>query len=304
MQCLSIVWLWKPTRKGRLPLFCTHLPCGIAQGNEQPSVSHLEKTFRADQRTSPLLIKDSTVFELKILTAVAIQKKFFFFLHNMPNVMAYITSVLMGPVASMHCIFSKAPRISERDVWSNRQMLHIFYVILSFTKQLIFSNMWEVPFQPFLLVIFDVLILATKSAIRPAMWSPFILACLFPTLLMPGCWIEKWWGFLRDRLWSHVQSSFMITASFHVQCLLLPWWHTPSLPASAFTYSENYSESSHFQEKCPLLWWLLNTAVLASSRRIVTYPTDKLLPTNRSVRILGTPVRPEGWKLWASWCES
>lgn len=178
----------------------------------------------------------------------------------MPHVMACVTSVLMGPVASMHFIFSKAPRISERDVWSNRRMLHIFYVILSFTKQPIFSNVREMPFPPFLLAFFDVLILTTKSAIRPAkkdllsLCSPFILACLFPTLLMTGCWIEKWWGFLRARLWSHVQSSFMITTSPHIQCLLLPWWHTLSLPASAFTYSENHLESSHFQEKCPLLW--------------------------------------------------
>lgn len=178
-------------------MFCTHLPCGIARGNEQPSVSHLEKTSRADRRTSTLLIKDSTVFELKKTTAVAIQKIFFFFLHNMPHVMACVTSVLMGPVASMHFIFSKAPRISERDVWSNRRMLHIFYVILSFTKQPIFSNVREMPFPPFLLAFFDVLILTTKSAIRPAkkdlllLCSPFILACLFPTLLMTGCWIEK-----------------------------------------------------------------------------------------------------------------
>lgn len=55
---------------------CTHLPRGVAQGNEQPSVSfNLEPTSQADQRTSLLLINSSTVFELKILTAVVIQKK-------------------------------------------------------------------------------------------------------------------------------------------------------------------------------------------------------------------------------------
>lgn len=145
----------------------------------------------------------------------------------------------------------------------------------AFSKQLIVSNVWEVFLQPFLLVILDVLILATNLAIWPPkkdlllLWSHFILACLFSTLLTLNCWIENCWGFPWARQWPNAQS--LLAPPPHVQCLLLPWWYNPACFCHCLFWKS--SGPSHFQEKCALLWCMLNTAAMASCRRALKHTT-------------------------------
>lgn len=133
------------------------------------------------------------------------------------------------------------------------------------SKQLIVSNVWEIFLQPFLLVIFDVLVLATNLAIWPpkkdllSLWSHFLLACLFSTLLPLNCWVENSGvspGLDNDQMCNHC-SPVLLTNN--VYCC--PGGTTQ--PVSAIAYSEKSSEPSHFQEKCALLWCMLNTAALA-----------------------------------------
>ena len=129
----------------------------------------------------------------------------------MPNVKAYVISVPRGllPVTTE---FLARHQEFQRGTCHLTGKCRISMSSWAVSKQLVFSKVWEIYLQYCLLVIFNVLILATKSAVRPLkkdlplLWFPFILACLFSTLLSQGCWIENCWGFLWARQWPYLQS--------------------------------------------------------------------------------------------------
>lgn len=72
----------QPQRSGFF-LYCAHLP-------HVSLVFHLEQTSGAEQKTRLLFIKSCTIFELKVLPAVPIQKQICF--HYLPKVRAWVTS--------------------------------------------------------------------------------------------------------------------------------------------------------------------------------------------------------------------
>lgn len=176
----------------------------------------------------------------------------------MPNVRAYVTSVQRGPLPA--CAACLARR------WEFQTGTCSIYLMPSwaFSKQLIISNVWDIPSTLSACHIwcfysgYQLSNLATQEGPAIAVVSlPFGLPVL--NIATPQLLGRKLWGFPWARQWANVQS--LLTLPPHVQCLLLSRWYNPACFCHCLFWKS--SEPSHFQEKCALLWCILSTAVLA-----------------------------------------
>ena len=180
------------------------------------SLSYVEPTSWAKQKANPLLIKGSTV-----RTAVLI-KYIYIFVFSCASYKGLYDICTKMTLPHVSCIQQGTKNLIQHRT-CNRPEQSISYIILSFSQAAALSNVWEICLQPFLLVISDVLILATKLVMRPP-WkdlllrrSPsFRLACFWYSLSFR---IENCLGFLWARQWSKVPTP----APSHTQCSLLLW---------------------------------------------------------------------------------